>query len=84
MKKFNFGELFKKGTTSTGRPSRAATRIRRSYNEDVIAPSFAPEEDNGAPNASSFPCYDFLRNAGILEDFFTLVNRAGLATYMGD
>ncbi|KAK1678041.1 hypothetical protein QYE76_038889 [Lolium multiflorum] len=84
MKKFNFGELFKKGTTSTGRPSRAATRIRRSYNEDNIAPSFAPEEDNGAPNASSFPCYDFLRNAGILEDFFALVNRAGLTTYVGD
>ncbi|KAK1619996.1 hypothetical protein QYE76_025513 [Lolium multiflorum] len=84
MKKFNFGELFKRGTTSTGRPSRTATRLRRSYNEDIIAPSFAPEEDNGAPNASSFPCYDFLRNAGILDDFFTLVNRAGLATYVGD
>ncbi|KAK1647961.1 hypothetical protein QYE76_065766 [Lolium multiflorum] len=38
MKKFKFGELFKKGTTSTG----------------------------------------------ILDDFFTLVNRAGLATYVGD
>ncbi|KAK1666128.1 hypothetical protein QYE76_054287 [Lolium multiflorum] len=84
MKKFKFGELFKKGTTSTGRPSRASTQIRRSYNEDVIAPSFAPEEDNGVPNASSFPCYDFLTNAGILDDFFTLVNRAGLATYVED
>ncbi|KAK1602404.1 hypothetical protein QYE76_037490 [Lolium multiflorum] len=84
MKKFKFGELFKKGTTSTGRPSRTATQIRRSYNEDIIAPSFAPEEDNGPPNASSFPCYDFLTNAGILDDFFTLVNRAGLATYVGD
>ncbi|KAK1653480.1 hypothetical protein QYE76_071285 [Lolium multiflorum] len=84
MKKFNFGELFKRGTTSTGRPSRTATRFRRSYNEDIIAPSFAPEEDNGAPNASSFPCYDFLRNAGILDDFFTLVNRAGLTTYVED
>ncbi|KAK1607680.1 hypothetical protein QYE76_031353 [Lolium multiflorum] len=63
---------------------RASTQIRRSYNEDIIAPSFAPEEDNGAPNASSFPCYDFLTNAGILDDFFTLVNRAGLATYVGD
>ncbi|KAK1602763.1 hypothetical protein QYE76_016830 [Lolium multiflorum] len=79
MKKFKFGELFKKATTSTGRPSRASTQIRRSYNEDVIAPSFAPEEDNGAPNGSSFPCYEFLTNAGILDDFFTLVNRAGLA-----
>ncbi|XP_051192320.1 uncharacterized protein [Lolium perenne] len=84
MKKFNFGELFKRGTTSTGRPSRTSTRFRRSYNEDIIAPSFALEEDNGAPNASSFPCYDFLTNAGILDDFFTLVNRAGLATYVGD
>ncbi|KAK1650319.1 hypothetical protein QYE76_068124 [Lolium multiflorum] len=84
MKKFNFGDLFKKGTTSTGRPSRTATQLRRSYNEDIIAPSFAPEEDNGAPNASSFPCYDFLTNAGILDDFFTLVNKAGLATYVGD
>ncbi|KAK1698958.1 hypothetical protein QYE76_015655 [Lolium multiflorum] len=84
MKKFKFGELFKKATTSTGRPSRASTQIRRSYNEDVIAPSFAPEEDNGAPNASSFPCYEFLTNAGIFDDFFTLVNRAGLATYVGD
>ncbi|KAK1653200.1 hypothetical protein QYE76_071005 [Lolium multiflorum] len=84
MKKFKFGELFKKATTSTGRPSRASTQIRRSYNEDIIAPSFAPEEDNGPPNASSFPCYEFLTNAGILDDFFTLVNRAGLATYVGD
>ncbi|KAK1670016.1 hypothetical protein QYE76_058175 [Lolium multiflorum] len=85
MKKFKFGELFKKATTSTGRPSRAFyPRGRRSYNEDVIAPSFAPEEDHGAPNASSFPCYEFLTNAGILDDFFTLVNRAGLATYVGD
>ncbi|KAK1687032.1 hypothetical protein QYE76_047880 [Lolium multiflorum] len=84
MKKFNFGELFQRGTTSTGRPSRTATQLRRSYNEDIIAPSFAPEEDNVAPNASSFPCYDFLTNAGILDDFFTLVNRAGLAAYVGD
>ncbi|KAK1614384.1 hypothetical protein QYE76_019901 [Lolium multiflorum] len=38
MKKFKFGELFKKATTSTG----------------------------------------------LLDDFFTLVNRAGLATYVGD
>ncbi|KAK1613090.1 hypothetical protein QYE76_036763 [Lolium multiflorum] len=80
MKKFKFGELFKKATTSTGRPSRASTQIRRSYNEDVIAPSFAPEEDQGAPNASSFPCYEFLTNAGLMDDFFTLVQ----ATYVGD
>ncbi|KAK1631007.1 hypothetical protein QYE76_005322 [Lolium multiflorum] len=84
MDNFNFGEVFERETTSTGRPSRTATRFRRSYNEDVIAPSFEPEEDNGVPNASSFPCYDFLSNAGLLDDFLTLVNKAGLAAYVGD
>ncbi|KAK1642105.1 hypothetical protein QYE76_059910 [Lolium multiflorum] len=84
MDNFNFGEVFQGETTSTGRPSRSSTRFRQSYNEDLIAPSFAPEEDNGVPNASSFPCYDFLRNAGLLEDFLTLVGKAGLTTYVGD
>ncbi|KAK1608683.1 hypothetical protein QYE76_032356 [Lolium multiflorum] len=82
MDNHNFGEVFERETTSTGRPSRASTRIRRSYNEDVIAPSF--EEDNGVPNASSFPCYNFLSNAGLLDDFLTLVGKAGLTTYMED
>ncbi|KAK1650816.1 hypothetical protein QYE76_068621 [Lolium multiflorum] len=84
MDNYNFGEVFEGETTSTGRPSRASTRIRRSYNEDVIAPSFEPEEDNGAPNASPFPCYNFLSNAGLLDDFLTLVRKAGLTTYMED
>ncbi|KAK1609478.1 hypothetical protein QYE76_033151 [Lolium multiflorum] len=84
MDNHNFGEVFERETTSTGRPSRAATRIRRSYNEDVIAPSFEVEEDNGVPNASSFPCYDFLRNAGLLDDFLYLINNVGLSTYMED
>ncbi|KAK1651765.1 hypothetical protein QYE76_069570 [Lolium multiflorum] len=84
MDNYNFGEMFEGETTSSRRPSRAATRFRRSYNEDVIAPSFEPEEDNGVPNASSFPCYDFLSNAGLLDDFLTLVGKAGLTTYMGD
>ncbi|KAK1648528.1 hypothetical protein QYE76_066333 [Lolium multiflorum] len=76
------GEVFEGETTSTGRPSRASTRIRRSYNEDVIAPSF--DEGNGDPNASSFPCYEFLSNAGLLDDFLTLVGKAGLTAYMED
>ncbi|KAK1603064.1 hypothetical protein QYE76_037299 [Lolium multiflorum] len=84
MDNYNFGEVFERETTSTGRPSRTATRFRQSYNEDVIAPSFDPEEDNGVPNASSFPCYDFLSNAGLLDDFLTLVGKAGLTTYMED
>ncbi|KAK1684680.1 hypothetical protein QYE76_045528 [Lolium multiflorum] len=82
MNNYNFGEVFEGETTSTGRPSRASTRIRRSYNEDVIAPSF--DEGNGDPNASSFPCYEFLSNAGLLDDFLTLIGKAGLTTYMED
>src|SRR5215217_957968 len=82
MNNYNFGEVFEGETTSTGRPSRASTRIRRSYNEDVIAPSF--DESNGDPNASSFPCYEFLSNAGLLDDFLTLVRKAGLTAYMED
>ncbi|KAK1696767.1 hypothetical protein QYE76_013464 [Lolium multiflorum] len=82
MNNYNFGEVFEGETTSTGRPSRASTWIRRSYNEDVIAPSF--DEGNGDPNASSFPCYEFLSNAGLLDDFLTLIGKAGLTTYMED
>src|SRR5215203_446231 len=82
MDNYNFGEVFERQTTSTGRPSRASTRIRRSYNEDVIAPSF--DEGNGDPNASSFPCYEFLSNAGLLDDFLTLIGKMGLTTYMED
>ena len=79
-----FGEVFERDTTRAARPSRAATRVRRSYDEDVIAPSFEAEEDNGVPNASSFPCFDFLRNAGLLDDFLFLINNVGLSTYMED
>ena len=74
MDNHNFGEVFERETASTGRPSRSSTQIRRSYNEDVIAPSFEVEEDNGVPNASSFPCYNFLSNAGLLDDFLVLIN----------
>ncbi|KAK1669973.1 hypothetical protein QYE76_058132 [Lolium multiflorum] len=84
MDNYNFGEVFERETTSTGRPSRASTRIRRSYNEDIIAPSFEAEEDNGVPNASSYPCYNFLSNAGLLDDFLVLVGNVGLTTYMED
>ncbi|KAK1691803.1 hypothetical protein QYE76_008500 [Lolium multiflorum] len=84
MDNHTFGEMFERETTSTGRPSRTATRFRRSYNEDVLAPSFEAEEDNGVPNASSFPCYNFLSNAGLLDDFLVLINNVGLTTYTED
>jgi hypothetical protein len=84
MHNHTFGEVFERDTPRVARPSRAATRVRRSYDEDVIAPSFEEGEDNGIPNASSFPCTDFLHNAGLLDDFLFLINRAGLSTYMED
>ncbi|KAK1609499.1 hypothetical protein QYE76_033172 [Lolium multiflorum] len=64
MNNHTFGEVFERDMPRMTRPSRESTRIRRSYDEDVIAPSFEAEEDNEVPNASSFPCFDFLRNAG--------------------
>ncbi|KAK1602819.1 hypothetical protein QYE76_017807 [Lolium multiflorum] len=84
MHNHTFGEVFERDATRVARPSRAATRVRRSYDEDVIAPSFEDDEDNGIPNASSFPCIDFLRNAGLLDDFLFLINSVGLSTYMED
>ena len=66
------------------RPSRSAARMRQSYNEDLISQSIGDERDDGVPNSSSFPCTDFLRAVGILEDFLFLVDRVGLTTYMED
>ena len=66
------------------RPSRSAAWMRQSYNEDLITPSIGDERDDGVPNSSSFPCTDFLRATGILEDFLFLVQSVGLTTYMED
>ena len=84
MHNHTFGEMFERDSQRVARPSRAATRVRRSYDEDLIAPSIGDERDNGIPSASSFPCTDFLRNAGLLDDFLFLIRRVGLSTYMGD
>jgi hypothetical protein len=42
------------------------------------------EGDDGDAHPSTFPCANFLRDAGILDDFLLLVNRIGLTTYMMD
>jgi hypothetical protein len=36
------------------------------------------EGDDGDAHPSTFPCANFLRDAGILEDFLLLVDRVGL------
>ena len=78
-----YGEIFQRESSRSTRPSRSSARSRRSYNENLIAPSIG-ERDDGDANASSFPCVTFMRDAGIYEDFLFLVGRVGLTTYMND
>jgi hypothetical protein len=42
------------------------------------------EGDNGDVHPFTFPCANFLSDAGILEYFLLLVDRVGLTTYMMD
>jgi hypothetical protein len=48
-----------------------------------MSPSIGNEGDDGDAHPSTFPCNNFLSDAGILEDFLLLV-RVGLTTYMMD
>ena len=84
MHNHTYGEIFERDSQRVSRPSRSAAWMRQSYNEDLITPSIGDERDDGVPNSSSFPCTNFLRAAGILEDFLFLVERVGLITYMED
>src|SRR4051794_34357892 len=83
MNKHIFGEIFKTETPRSSRPSRSTAQYRQSYNEDLIAPSIG-KRDEGNANVSTFSCVTFMTDAGINEDFLTLVNNAGLTTYMND
>src|SRR4051812_34065077 len=83
MNKNIFGEIFKRETPRSPRPSRSIAQFRQSYNEDLIAPSIG-ERDEGYANVSTFPYATFMTDARIYEDFLTLVNNAGLTTYMND
>src|SRR3954462_313839 len=83
MNKHIFGEIFKRETPRSSRPSRSTAQYRQSYNEDLIEPSIG-ERDEGNVNVSTFPCVTFMTDAGINEDFLTIVNNAGLTTYMND
>jgi hypothetical protein len=53
-----------------------------SYNEDLMSPNL--EGDDGDAHPSTFPCINFLSDAGILDDFLLLINRVGLTAYMTD
>jgi hypothetical protein len=49
-----------------------------------MSPNIGDEGDDGDAHPSTFPCANFLSDAGILEDFLLLVDRDGLTTYMTD
>ena len=83
MNNHTYGEIFEGDAPRLTRPSRSAARSRPSYNENLLAPNIG-ERDDGDAHPSTFQCYDFLRDAGILEDFLFRVDRVGLTTYMND
>jgi hypothetical protein len=74
MHKHTYGEIFERDAPRVVRPSRSTTRFKASYNEDLIAPSIGDEGDDGDAHPSTFSCTNFLRDAGILDDFLLLVN----------
>jgi hypothetical protein len=84
MDNHTYGEVFERETPRSSRPSRSTTQFRTSYNEDLMSPSISDEGDDGDAHPSTFPCTNFLSDAGILEDFLLLVDRVGLTTYMLD
>src|SRR3954469_3848992 len=84
MDNHTFGEVFEGDAPRRARPSRSSSRARPSYNEDLITPRFSDEGDEGDAHPSTFPCPTFLWAAGILDDFITLVQRAGLTSLMQD
>jgi hypothetical protein len=84
MDNHTYGEVFEREAPRSSRPSRSTTRFRTSYNEDLMSPSIGDEGDDGDAHPSTFPCTNFLRDVGILEDFLLLVDRVGLTTYMLD
>ena len=81
MNNHTYGEVFEGDAPRITRPSRSTARSRPSYNEDLIAPII---DDDGDAHPSTFPCFNFLNDAGILDDFLYLVDRVGLITYMND
>src|ERR1041384_2299263 len=70
--------LGKKKPESSSRVTRSAaspSTTRGSYNEDVIAIEML---DTSPAKAMTFPCEDFMEDAGIQEEFYALCANAGL------
>ena len=87
MDKHTYGEIFERQTPSSSRETRASRSRgapRPSYNEDLLAPRIGEEEDDGVPHPSIFPCFNFMRDAGIYDDFMRLINNVGLMEFIRD
>jgi hypothetical protein len=84
MDNYSYGEVFEREAPRASRPSRSIAQFRISYNEDLMSPSIGDQGDDGDAHPSTFPCSNFLRDAGILDDFLLLVGRVELTTYMLD
>jgi hypothetical protein len=84
MDSYTYGEVFEREAPRSSRPSRTTAQYRTSYNEGLMSPNIGDEGDDGDAHPSTFPCANFLSDAGILEDFLLLVNMVGLTTYMMD
>jgi hypothetical protein len=82
MDNYTYGEVFEREAPRSSRPSRSTAQYRISYNEDLMSPNL--EGDDGDAHPSTFPCANFLSDAGILENFLLLINRVGLTAYMTD
>ena len=84
MNNHDFDEVFEGDYQRRTRPPRPSTCVRQSHNEEIPASTFGDEGDAGVPHAASHACYNFLRVAGLLENFQTLVGNVGLTSYMMD
>jgi hypothetical protein len=83
MDNHTYGEIFEREAPGPRRSSKSSTQFSQSYNEDLIAPNIG-ERGDGEAHPSTFPCANFIIDAGIYEDFLLLVSRVGLTTYMND
>jgi hypothetical protein len=84
MDNHTYGEVFEREAQRSSRPSRSTTQFRTSYNKDLMSPNIGDEGGDGDAHPSTFPCTNFLSDAGILHDFLLLVDRVGLTTCMLD
>ena len=81
MPKFNLGGIFKKKEPSSRRETRGSssnTPMRPSYNEDLEPLGVIVLARESDVRSSVYPCYEFLRAAGIRDEFTSLVTNARL------